>query len=242
MKTIEAEVTSNEGIGRFYFDRLYRFICKPERNDDDDSDVEITSIPLPGIDDLTISIGYCSPDFAFLTGARERGPRGMHSRRITLKIAGSKVQTHDSAKDALEKIANSIFFQIDLNFEIAMNLQSQRESYIDRRNKRMRKQKSIDVSATLKEPKYEYDNEPISLYWYAKESANMPIFQFLAYYQSIEFYFPIYSSFEAKQKIQSLIKDPRFNPHLPHPLREKIRNKNPNKKGGKECLGVVYQD
>ncbi len=213
MKTIEAEVTSNEGIGRFYFDRLYRFICKPERNDDDDSDVEITSIPLPGIDDLTISIGYCSPDFAFLTGARERGPRGMHSRRITLKIAGSKVQTHDSAKDALEKIANSIFFQIDLNFEIAMNLQSQRESYIDRRNKRMRKQKSIDVSATLKEPKYEYDNEPISLYWYAKESANMPIFQFLAYYQSIEFYFPIYSSFEAKQKIQSLIKDPRFNPN-----------------------------
>lgn len=213
LKTIEAEVTSSEGIGRFYFDRLYRLICKPERNEEDDIDVEMSNIPLPAIDDLAISIGYCSSDFAFLTSARERGPRGMHSRRITLKITNSKTQTHDTSKEALEKIANSIFFQIDLNFEIAMNLQSQRESYIDRRNKRLRKQKSIDVSATLKEPKYEYDTEPISLYWYAKESVNMPIFQFLAFYQSVEFYFPIYSSFEAKQKIQSLIKDPRFNPN-----------------------------
>ena len=41
----------------------------------------------------------------------------------------------------------------------------------------------------------------------------MPIFQYLAFYQTLEFYFPIYSSFEAKQKIQTLIKDPRFNPN-----------------------------
>lgn len=215
LKIIEAEVTSNESFGRMYFDRLYKLICKPERNEDDDTEIEISNnIPLPGIDDLTISIGYCSPDFAFLSSVKERGgSRGMNSKRITLKISNSKTQTHDTSKEILEKIANSIFFQIDLNFEIALNLQSQRESILERHNKRIRKQKSIDVSATLKEPKYEYDTEPISLYWYAKESANMPIFQFLAYYQSLEFYFPIYSSFEAKQKIQSLIKDPRFNPN-----------------------------
>lgn len=213
LKMIESEITSNEGIGRFYFDRLHRFICKPERNEEDEIENDITVIPLPGIDELEISIGYCSPEFAFLVGTRERGPRGRNSRRITIKISNSKTQTHDTSRDTLEKIANSIFFQIDLNFEIAINLQSQRESFIDRRNKRMRKQMSIDESAIMKEPKYEYDSEPISLYWYAKESANMPIFQYLAFYQSIEFYFPIYSSFEAKQKIQSLIKDPRFNPN-----------------------------
>ncbi len=77
----------------------------------------------------------------------------------------------------------------------------------------MRKQMFIDESATISEPKYEYDSEPISLYWYAKESMSMPIFQYLGFYQTIEFYFPIYSSYEAKQKIQGLIKDPRFNPN-----------------------------
>jgi hypothetical protein len=79
------------------------------------------------------------------------------------------------------------------------------------RNKRIRKQMFVDKTSTISEPKYEYDTEPISLYLYAKESMNMPIFEYLAFYQTIEFYFPIYSSYEVKQKIQSLIKDPRFN-------------------------------
>ncbi|WP_108822154.1 hypothetical protein [Dysgonomonas sp. Marseille-P4361] len=71
----------------------------------------------------------------------------------------------------------------------------------------------VDKSATITEPQYEYASAPISLYWYAKESINMPIFQYLAFYQTLEFYFPIYSSYEAKQKIQNIIKDPRFNPN-----------------------------
>lgn len=213
LKTIEGEISSNESMGRYYFDRLYRFICKPDRNEDDELESEVLSIPLPNIDDVQISISYCSPEFAFLAGARERGPRFTNSKRITFKIINSKAQTHDAAKEILEKIANSIFFQIDLNYEIALNLQSQKETFNDRRKKRMRKRMFVDEAATIKEPKYEYDSEPISLYWYAKESFNMPIFQYLAFYQSIEFYFPIYSSYDAKQKIQSIIKDPRFNPN-----------------------------
>lgn len=210
---IEAEITNNEYMGRFFFDRLHKLICRPERNEDEENETEVTNIPLPNVGDLELSIGFCSPEFALLVGGRERGPRGRNNRRITLKITNANAQTHDSAKEILEKLANAIFFQIDLAYETPINLQVQRESFLERRNKRMRKLMAVDESATIKEPKYEYDNEPISLYWYAKESANMPIFQYLAYYQSIEFYFPIYSSYEAKQKIQSLIKDPRFNPN-----------------------------
>jgi len=213
LKVIEAEISYADVNGRFFFDRLHRLICKPEKNEDEETEVEIMNIPLPGIDDLEISIGYCSPEFAFLIGSRERGPRARYAKGLTLRISNTKTQTHDNAKDVLDKIANSIFFQIDLTFELPINLQAKRESYIERREKKIRKQMFIDESATIKEPKYEYDSEPISLYWYAKESVNMPIFQYLAFYQSIEFYFPIYSSYEAKQKIQSLIKDPRFNPN-----------------------------
>lgn len=210
---IEAEVGNADTRGRFFFNRLHKLINKPQENEEEENEEEITIIELPDVKDFKISLGYCTQEFAFLTGTRERGPRGRNLRRITLKIQNSKATTHDLNKDLLEKIANSIFFQIDLAFEIPINLQTQREGWIERRNKRMRKQMFVDESATISEPKYEYDAEPISLYWYAKESMNMPIFQYLAFYQTIEFYFPIYSSFEAKQKIQSLIKDPRFNPN-----------------------------
>jgi len=208
---IEAEVGNVDVPGRFFINRLHRLINKPDENDGEENEEEITKIDLPKVKDFEISLGYSTQEFSFLTGTRERGPRGRHSRRITLKIQNTKATTHDLNKELLEKIANSIFFQIDLAFEIPINLQAQREGWIERRNKRIRKQMFVDKTATISEPKYEYDTEPISLYWYAKESMNMPIFQYLAFYQTIEFYYPIYSSYEAKQKIQSLIKDPRFN-------------------------------
>lgn len=210
---IEAEISSVENPSRFFFNRLNELINKPEKEDEDEETEEVTSISLPSFDDYIISMGYCTQEFAFLSGSRERGPRGRNMRRITLKIENSKAGTHDTAREILEKIANSIFFQIDLSFEMPISLQSQRESWIERHNKRRRKQLFVDESATISEPKYEYDSEPISLYWYAKESGQMPIFQYLAFYQTTEFYFPIYSSFEAKQKIQGIIKDPRFNPN-----------------------------
>jgi hypothetical protein len=212
-KSIEVEIGNVDSPSRFFFDRLNRIINKPDETEEEETEEEVTSITLPSTDGLDISIGFCSKEFGFLTGCRERGPRGRNYKRITIKINNVNATTHDSSKDLIEKIANSIFFQIDLAFELPLNLQSQRESFIDRRKKRMRKQMFIDESATISEPKYEYDSEPISLYWYAKESMSMPIFQYLGFYQTIEFYFPIYSSYEAKQKIQGLIKDPRFNPN-----------------------------
>ncbi|MFC4634473.1 hypothetical protein ACFO3O_11180 [Dokdonia ponticola] len=212
-KIIECEIGNVDSPNRFFFDRLNRIINKPDENEEEESEDEITNIDLPSIDGLTLSIGFCSKEFAFLSWSRARGPRSRNAKRITLKIKNSKASTHDVAKELIEKIANSLFFQIDLAFELPLNLQVQRDSWIDRRKKSMRRQMFVDQSATITEPKYEYDSEPISLYWYAKESINMPIFQYLAFYQTIEFYFPIYSSFEAKQKIQSLIKDPRFNPN-----------------------------
>lgn len=211
---IEAEIYTADYFGSSLLDKLNRLISKPEENENEDDEDAITQINFPNLSDVIITLGYSSSEFSFLTSTRERGMRRLNSnKRLTLKISNCNKITHDSAKEALEKIANSIFFQIDLGFEISIILQSQRESFIERRDKRLRKKILFDKSMNISEPKYEYDSEPISLYWYAKESSNMPIFQYLAFYQSIEFYFPIYSSFQAKQKIQSLIKDPRFNPN-----------------------------
>jgi hypothetical protein len=38
----------------------------------------------------------------------------------------------------------------------------------------------------------------------------MPLLQFLAFYQVIEFYFPVYSKAEAQRKVKAVLKDPTF--------------------------------
>lgn len=40
----------------------------------------------------------------------------------------------------------------------------------------------------------------------------MPLLEFLAYYQAIEFYFPTYSQAEARRKIRNVLKNPTFRP------------------------------
>lgn len=62
----------------------------------------------------------------------------------------------------------------------------------------------------LQFPTQEYDEVPMSLYWYARSARGMPLLQFLAYYQTIEFYFPTYYQVEASRKIRRLLKDPTF--------------------------------
>jgi len=38
----------------------------------------------------------------------------------------------------------------------------------------------------------------------------MPLLQFLAFYHSLEFYFPVYSQLEAQRRIRNILKDPGF--------------------------------
>ena len=38
----------------------------------------------------------------------------------------------------------------------------------------------------------------------------MPLLQFLAFYQVVEFYFPVYAEAEAKRKLRAILKDPTF--------------------------------
>jgi hypothetical protein len=74
-------------------------------------------------------------------------------------------------------------------------------------NRRSRKAERI---SELQYPKTEYNPAPLSLYWYGRSAKNLPLLQFLAFYQTIEFYFPIYSQSEAHRKLRNILKDPTF--------------------------------
>ena len=51
---------------------------------------------------------------------------------------------------------------------------------------------------------------PASLYWYGRSASGMPLLQFLAFYQVVEFYFPVYAEAEAKRKLMAILKGPTF--------------------------------
>jgi hypothetical protein len=127
-------------------------------------------------------------------------------QRMTLKLSGCAVKTHDSALALLNKVAGAVFFQLDLLADIPMTLERERRRPPGGRGYR----RSLNEAVNLQYPKTEFDSAPLSLYWYGRSADNMPLLQFLAYYQVIEFYFPIYSQSEAQRKLKLILKDPVF--------------------------------
>lgn len=145
----------------------------------------------------TYLIGDSSEEYSAL--AQMPGPLN----RLTLTLKGLSIVNHDHAVEVLLKYGNSILFQIDLLINHSFTLQRE----IIRRFRVARKRSAV---APVQYPNVEYDNSPLSLYWYARSARGMPLLQFLAYYQCIEFYFPTFSKAEARRKIALLLKDPTF--------------------------------
>ncbi len=128
------------------------------------------------------------------------------SQGYTLKIYGVELDRHDVALALLEKVANALFFEIDILHNLTLNLIKQRPKFYPGGHRRK------NYSTALAFPSYELDSAPISLYWYSRSARGMPLLQFLALYQVIEYYFPTYSQKEAGRRIRSVVKDPAFRP------------------------------
>lgn len=58
---------------------------------------------------------------------------------------------------------------------------------------------------------YTYDVEALALYWNATSLIGMPLGQYLAFYQTIEFYYTVYSYRDAQLRIKNLLKKPNFD-------------------------------
>lgn len=56
-----------------------------------------------------------------------------------------------------------------------------------------------------------YNTDAIFLYWYARSATKMHLLQYLAFYQAIEFYFPMYTELDAKKTLKKILKNPVFD-------------------------------
>jgi len=207
-KVIECELQTVTRMGvpsRYLLNRLAKALREEFENDDVTTRFEFDKSE----NNHTVSIGSASTEYAILTFAKTSIHKyEFAKKRPTLRIENIDVTTHEQAKKILEKIGNSLLFKLDITNNIGYKLAEDRDI---RRSYLRRKNQEHDLDKAF--PTYEYDSEPMSLYWYAKSAMDMPLLQFLALYQILEFYFPIFSQKDAHHQVKNIIKDPRFNPN-----------------------------
>lgn len=193
--TIEATLRSiSPGAPRFVLSKL---LSSPRQEGDDppEPQLELTA-PEHG---AKITIGPESTALYALSG-QSMGPRA-----YSVRIEGLSIAHHDQALSLLRRLTSALFFQMDMSHGIAFQLRVERRAVVGSTALRAKRD-----SIPIEFPKNEYDPAPISLYWYARSASGMPLLQYLAYYQVIEYYYPVYSQAEAKRRIRTIIKDPTF--------------------------------
>lgn len=210
LKSIECELATQENIllsPRSILRRLGSFFDDEVVVKDREKDFYQFEFPSPQ-EGLRIIIGTSSLDFSILqTFQREFFfSFGRIRNRVTIRIEGKELKNHTEALDYLLKVANSVLFQIDLATDIPLHLVMDRQII-----KGIKQRKSKLGKVNFQPPRYEYNKEPLALYWYARTSTNMPLLQYLAFYQVLEFFFPLYSFTEAQQRIKNLLKSPSFD-------------------------------
>jgi hypothetical protein len=136
----------------------------------------------------------------------------MWGQRFSLKIR--PLNLDDSLETNVERIADALLFEIDLNLGLMLAI----EKYRGVPARPGRRPKTVKSARELVFPKMQYDLRPMSLYRYARTARGMPLLQFFAFYQVLEFFFPVFSEKEAIGRMRTLLKDPRFNHNRDHDM------------------------
>lgn len=149
--------------------------------------------------DQSITIGHPSSILALFIR-----PAVYIKKTVCIKLNGIKSDRHDHALSKLDAISNSLLFDIDITMGVSAGLARVRAIG------QTTKQSRHNLRDDLRFPQHEYDQQATALYSYANSALGMPLLQYLAFYQSIEFYFLTYSQVEAQRRIRNILKDPGF--------------------------------
>ena len=100
---------------------------------------------------------------------------------------------------------STICFQLDISTSLPLQLIAEK-NVISRK-----RQRSNVTKIKMPNLEHKYNVEALSLYWNARSLQGMPLGQYLAFYQTIEFYYTIYANYDAQFRIRNLLKDPSFD-------------------------------
>ncbi|WP_413173288.1 hypothetical protein [Anabaena azotica] len=160
--------------------------------------------------DVKLSLGLSEKYFSILEGLSSwkinQTPESLQLKLTTIRIENVNISSHEDALAILEKIGNSLLFQLNIQTVLPIYLAPRENQDYSIIPSIIRKRNSSNEiqPVELNFPTHEYDTEPTSLYWYANTAPRMPILQYLAYYQVIEFYFPRFKNNDDTNEITSL--------------------------------------
>jgi len=210
---VEATIDPGRRMGlpaSFTYQRLQRLLHKGKPGEEEKD--ETVRLEFKHEDEqfqgISLTVGPATKEFGILETLRLTRPFISERiiRPLTIRIEGLSISRHDQAVSLLERIANSTLFQIDLLTGMPLNLVLEEESAI--RPRRLYGSKE-QISLTF--PKYQYDTKPMSLYWYASTATGMPLLQYLAYYQVIEYFFPVFAEKAKYDIVKRMFKDPGYH-------------------------------
>lgn len=127
----------------------------------------------------------------------------LRTDQATIKLIGFDVSTHDLAKDALLNFANSFLFDIDVRYGVSLQ--------IGRRRRTFERTKSSPHNQAPAFPRNKYSQESLALYQYGCAADNLPLLQFLAFYQSVEYFFPVFARQNTVSSMRSALLHPKFD-------------------------------
>lgn len=119
-------------------------------------------------------------------------------------ITGANELTHDLARELLEETIHRISFEFDVTYGLPLR--------IPRRYRRREVMPFEDSTKVPEFPRNEYAAEALHLYQYGRQGGQLPTLEFLAYYQSVEYFFSYFARARAVHDLRSTILDPAFDP------------------------------
>ena len=124
------------------------------------------------------------------------------NRSTTLKVRG---RTHASSSETLEfltALSDAFFFELDVRYGVTAELMTSPGRPTMRRR---------GVRTAIEFPQNRYHAQPATLYRYGRSAQGLPLLSFLAFYQVLEFFFPIFTQEEVSNRVRQKLRSPRFN-------------------------------
>jgi hypothetical protein len=141
---------------------------------------------------VSIEISPASAEFGILL---ERG--------VTIKVDGVPTSTHEASVEALERYAAAMLFDLDVVYGVPVQLAKRR-----RANRRRRYERPDHPP---KFPRNQYAEQALELYQYGRAAAGLPLLEYLAYYQSLEYFFPFFAREQTVHSVRSQLLHPGFD-------------------------------
>jgi hypothetical protein len=170
-------------------------------------DQSYTMVAPQGSGGHSLQLTTSSPAYQVINPGRRLPSNALASVPV-LKFKGFGATDAEQAQQVLDEFGPTVLFELDIIYDAPLE-------FVKSQSLRRRSLRDWPISHAAPEfPTNSYDREPVALYMYGRSARGMPLLEYLAYYQSIEFYFPRYAAAEVRRRVEKVVKDPRFNPHV----------------------------